>query len=94
MAISISSAASGVFGPSTNAVTNPSVTASPYTYTNATSGAQNVVIVGGTVSVTGIIRGGSTANAGSIADAVVLNPGDGLVITYSVAPTLSVFQLS
>jgi hypothetical protein len=94
MTVSTSLAASGVMGLSLAAVTNPSVGASPATYTNTSSGMQQVVVVGGTLTVVTVTRNGTGASAGVVTDIVMLNPTDSLTITYSVAPTLSVIQMT
>ena len=60
-------------------------TGSPFTYTNATTYIQNVVISGGTVSSIALTPGGVT---GETAGTWLLRPGDGVTVTYSAAPTV------
>lgn len=57
--------------------------ASPYTYTNSTTGNQTVYVAGGTVS--GITHNGIAT--GQIAGIFTIAPTDTLVTTYTVAPT-------
>lgn len=94
MTVAVNSAATGMMTPSTVAIVNPTVTASPYTYTNASNGTQQAVLVGGTMTATGVVRGGTTATTSLVETCVVLNPGDGYVVTYTLAPTLSIFQIT
>jgi hypothetical protein len=61
-----------------------SVGASPYTYT-AGQTPEIVYITGGTI--TSIVRGGVTLSAVSPCT-VLLNPAQGVVVTYAVAPTM------
>lgn len=67
--------------------TTPTVGASPYTYTNTSKAGQYVYIRGGTVTV--IARGATTVAVASPAT-VYADPGETVVITYSVAPTVVV----
>lgn len=61
-------------------------TASPMTYT-ATS-RESLHVSGGTVSSIAFKRGGSTLTAAAN-QFIPLNPGDQVVITYTVAPTIT-----
>ena len=63
------------------------VTASPYTYTATADGF--VSIVGGTVSGLAYVRQGVTT-ALAVGPMVPVKKGDGVRITYSVAPTVTV----
>lgn len=65
----------------------PTVTASPYTYTNTSFYPQTVYVRGGTVS--SITRGGVQVG-GATEAAVPLESGQSAVITYSSAPTVVV----
>ncbi|MCR1781875.1 hypothetical protein KVF89_04950 [Nocardioides carbamazepini] len=64
------------------------VTASPFTVTNATANEQTVAVSGGTVSQIQRQRGGSTYPTGATSGEFLLSPDDALVITYSAAPTV------
>lgn len=74
-------------------VTTPTVTASPYTYTNSTNAPQLVLIVGGTVSAVSIVRAGTSYALVPLPSNVLLAGGDGITITYSVAPTVRILPL-
>lgn len=65
------------------------VTASPFTYTNTTGEYQNVLTTGGTVTAIQFSRGGSQTVTGMTAGFVMLAPGDSLIVSYAVAPTMS-----
>lgn len=65
------------------------VTASPFTYTNTTGEYQNVLTTGGTVTQIQFNRGGSQTVTGMTSGFVMLAPGDSLIVSYSVAPTMS-----
>lgn len=65
------------------------VTASPFTYTNTTGECQNVLTTGGTVTRIQFSRGGSSTVTGMTAGFVMLAPGDSLIVSYAVAPTMS-----
>lgn len=65
------------------------VTASPFTYTNTTGEYQNVLTTGGAVTSIQFSRGGSQTVTGMTAGFVMLAPGDSLIVSYSVAPTMS-----
>jgi hypothetical protein len=70
-----------------------SVTASPFTYTNASTGLQQVVVSGGTVSLVQIQRAATPISVGLLAGSFILAPGDQAVVTYTVAPTMTAVQL-
>lgn len=78
-----------------DALTTPTVGASPYTYTNITNKPCIVSITGGTVSAVAISRDNSTfyQTAAATNTFVVLGVGDYVKVTYSVTPTLKVFTL-
>ena len=73
------------------------VGSSPYSYTNTSSGIQQLLISGGTVSSVQFKRGSSgtayTAYSGSNC-ALVLSPGDIGIITYSSVPTIESVQIN
>ena len=73
----------------TSAAVSSTVGASPATITNTTNGPQQYFISGGTVS--GITFNGIAT--GLTSGAFVLDPGDALVVTHTVAPTQVVKQL-
>lgn len=54
------------------------------------SGQCGVVVSGGVVSSISHVRGSVTTNLGVVSGIFELSDGDGLIITYSVAPTVSV----
>lgn len=60
------------------------VTASPFTYTASVPG--QVFITGGTVSAVKLVRGGSEYDAP--AAGLYVSPGDGVKVTYTVAPAM------
>lgn len=69
--------------------TIPTVTASPYTYTNTTGQPQLVYITGGLITDISHKRNVTTTSIFTDTDKVVrLEGGDGVIITYVVAPTL------
>lgn len=64
-------------------------TGSPYTYTNADNSVETVYIYGGTVTNISIVRNSVTTQIASASGiSVVLSPGDGVQVTYSVVPTM------
>lgn len=66
------------------------VGATPFTYTNTTGRYQLILTSGGTVSSIAYARpGSSTAVTGQVGGAILVAPGDGLVVTYSVLPTMN-----
>lgn len=69
-----------------DAPTSVPVTASPMTYTAADR--MSLHVAGGTVSSIAFKRGASTLVVGSN-QLIPLNPGDQVVITYTVAPTIT-----
>ncbi len=78
---------------STTSPSNITVTASPFTYTNATGGLQQVVVGGGTVSIVVVQRNAVPITTGVLGGVFLLAPSDSLVVTYAVAPTMTSFQL-
>lgn len=74
-----------------NTVAGQVVGASPYTYTNEGDFDVTVLVTGGTVSAVAFTRDGTNFFTVSTATntSVVLNPGDGVRITYTVLPTLT-----
>ena len=93
MTVTTNAAATGMLVPSNAVVTNPTVTASPFTYTNTSQGIQQVCTVGGTIGATAVIRSGTTVTFTAAEYHAILCPGDGFIVTYTVAPTMSVFQI-
>lgn len=78
----------------TSTPTTPSVGASPYTYQNTAPGRQQVLVSGGTVSAIAVTRDNTNFySTGQVAGVVILNPGDRVRITYTVAPTVVVVNL-
>lgn len=62
--------------------------ASPFTWTNTLGTTCTVVVSGGAVTAIGIVAG-TEMSAGLLAGQFTLRPGDGLKVTYTVAPTMS-----
>lgn len=61
---------------------------SPFTYTAAAKG--SVIVSGGTVSLIQFTRNGTTLyNTGQTSGMFTLNAADRLIITYTVAPTVT-----
>jgi hypothetical protein len=73
----------------TKAPTTPTVTASPYTYTNGSGRDEEVIVSGGTVTQIVFNRGGPIATLPT-SGMFRLAPQDKLVISYSSAPTVVV----
>lgn len=89
---------SGLFS-TTNVVTTPVVGASPFTFINSSTSLMQVFVTGGTVSQ---VQWGRKNSAGTYVNitiatatgvAVTLSQGDQIIITYTVAPTLTVSPL-
>lgn len=74
-----------------NTVAGQAVGASPYTYTNSGDFDVTALVTGGTVSAVDFTRDGTNFFTVSTATntSIVLNPGDGVRITYTVLPTLT-----
>lgn len=72
-----------------NGISTLTVGASPYTYTNASAYAQDVVVSGGTVSAVALGRGAASVTYPT-AGPVTLSPGDTVTVTYTAAPTMKV----
>ena len=86
----ISSVSTNAFRPSASPLrTLPAVPASAALYTNTLPVPVQMIISGGTVSLIEFTRdAGTTYDAlGVVAGAVTLAPGDGIRLTYTVAPT-------
>jgi len=73
----------------TKAPTTPTVTASPYTYTNGSGRDEEVIVNGGAVTQIVFNRGGPIATLPT-SGMFRLAPQDKLVISYSSAPTVTV----
>jgi len=72
---------------------NPAVQtvgASPWTYTNSSGNDETVIVKGGTVSKIELVRNTIATDCGVTAGMLWLSPNDGLRITYTVAPTVTV----
>lgn len=65
------------------------VGASPFTYTNTTNRVQLVGIAGGTVSNASYFRGAQLIGAAAGGGVWPVSPGDKMIVTYSVAPTMT-----
>jgi len=78
--------------PPAAALSAITVGSSPFTYTNNDGFPENISIYGGTLTTPFIqfARGGvNTQISGATHDyTVYLDPGDGVIVTYSVAPTM------
>lgn len=73
------------------AITTPTPGASPWTYTNDTGFDLDAAVTGGTVSAVQLLRGATVATLANATPTVVrLSPGDALVVTYTVAPTVTI----
>lgn len=72
--------------------TTPTVTASPYTYTNTSGNNQAVIVSGGTLSQIALVRLAGDAIA-ETSGQYILGPGDAISLTYSSAPTFVVWPL-
>lgn len=69
-------------------IANVAPGASPFTYTASAAG--SVVVTGGTVSNVQLKRGATTIAISTATNAVVpVSAGDQVIVTYSVAPTMS-----
>ena len=64
------------------------VGASPYSYTNLTGNKQVVSITGGTISAVSITRNAINNGLDAGTKQVLLSPGDSVVVTYSVLPSM------
>lgn len=84
-----------VYAPSLRVVsqaqpTQPTIGSSPATYTNTTGAPITVYVAGGTVSAITIARQGTALTTGATSGAFRLAQSDSIVVTYTVAPTLTV----
>jgi lysophospholipase L1-like esterase len=70
--------------------TQPTIAASPATYTNTTGAPLMLYVAGGTVSAITLARQGTALTTGFTSGAFQLAQGDSVTITYTVAPTLTV----
>ena len=66
--------------------------ASPYTYTNADNYPEQVQVLGGTVSAIAFVRDTVETDLGLTSGVLMLEPGDAVKVTYSVAPTMRKIQ--
>lgn len=69
----------------------PTVTGSPFTYTNTSGTLQYVLISGGLLVTVSLI--GLTALSLSASAAYILRPGDALTLTFTTAPVVTVLNL-
>ena len=75
------------------AVSNITVTASPFTYQNTSDYDVDIIVQGGTVSLVEFTRDNSNFyNVGVVAGMFHLGPSDRLKVTYTVAPTMRYIQ--
>jgi hypothetical protein len=65
------------------------VGASPFTYTNNDNAVETIYTFGGTVTDVSFVRNSTTTTISSLTNvSAILSPGDGIQVTYSVAPTM------
>lgn len=72
--------------PTRAAIITLTAGASPYTYTALANGV--VIVNGGTVSLIAFVRDGTVVGTGVTAGMFPVSIGDGIRVTYSVAPTM------
>jgi hypothetical protein len=63
------------------------VEASPFIYTTTSAG--NVSVTGGTVSSIMVLRQGIQVPTGMTSGLIPVSPGDQVIVTYSVAPSMT-----
>lgn len=83
-----------MYAPSLRVVSSPqpsqpTIGASPATYTNSTGSPVMLYVAGGTVSAITLARQGAALTTGATSGAFQLAQGDSVTITYTVAPTLT-----
>lgn len=93
MASTTNTVASDVFGFANVAAVSVSVGASPFTYTNTTSGLQEVLLNGGSISTLQIVRNGTAQPMALGIGACLLGPSDSVTCLYLTAPTMLVLQI-
>lgn len=69
------------------------VGASPYTWTNTTGNRVVVYVSGGTVTTINAVVAAADVLVGLLAGSVTVRPGDGVKVTYVVAPTMNYVTL-
>lgn len=74
----------------TTAITEPTLSASPWTWENKTDFDQDLIVSGGTVSDVDFSRDSISFYALPNSGVVRLNPGDAVRVTYSAAPSITV----
>lgn len=84
-----------MYAPSLRVVSSPqpsqpTIGASPATYSNTTGAPVMLYVAGGTVSAITLARQGAALTTGATSGAFQLSQGDSVTITYTVAPTLTV----
>ena len=72
-----------------NAISDISVTASPFTYLNSLSVDVDVIVQAGTVSKVEFSRGGVVRTTGITSGIVRLSPEDSIIVTYSSKPNMT-----
>lgn len=68
--------------------------ASTVPYVNTSVGLQQVIIVAGTVSAVALTRNSISITLPASNEVFLLSPGDSFTATYTVAPTMTVMQLT
>ena len=94
MSTSVNSSTTGVAGYSNIGAFSPTVTSSPFVYTNTSYGLQQVSMSGGALSNMTITRSGAASGIGLTSNMVILGPTDSVTIIYTVAPVMLVIQLT
>jgi hypothetical protein len=74
-------------------VTQITVGASVFTYTNTSTNLVQVFIVGGTIQGISFVRNGTTYTLGSGATTIILSSQDSVQVQYSVIPVMYVSPL-
>lgn len=74
-------------------VTQITVGASVFNYTNTSTNLVQVFIVGGTVTAVSFVRNGTAYSLGPVATNVILSSQDSVQVQYSAAPTMYVSPL-
>lgn len=81
---------SDLSGVTFSAASTPTPGASPWTYTNTDPYAKEFTFWAGTISAVSRVRAGISSGVGTGAATYLLQPGDGITITHSVAPNVLV----
>jgi hypothetical protein len=94
VAANVSMSRVSLHGTGPNEVANVSVTASPFTYTNLDSVTEAISIIGGTISAVELLSGNETVALNASAASLILQAGEKVKVTYSVAPTIKKQRLN